>query len=98
VSLGFRGQSTCSIGSSFGDFISAQAYNFNGNPAEPSEIVEFTKAGQFLSQFSIDAAQGAAFGIALAQNPDPLVPLKFAYTNDGENTLNQIYLSTWGLW
>jgi hypothetical protein len=81
-----------------GDFISAQADNFNGNPAEPSEIVEFTKAGQFLSQFSIDAAQGAAFGIALAQNPDPLVPLKFAYTNDGENTLNQIYLPTWGLW
>jgi len=81
-----------------GDLISAQADNFNVNPAFPSEIVEFTKTGQFVAQFSIDAAVGAAFNIALAQNPDPLVPVKFAYVNDAENNLNLIYLPTWGLW
>jgi hypothetical protein len=81
-----------------GDLISAQADNFNANPAFPSEIVEFTKTGQFVAQFSIDAAVGAAFNIALAQNPDPLVPVKFAYVNDAENNLNLIYLPTWGLW
>jgi len=81
-----------------GDLISAQADNFNVNPAFPSEIVEFTTTGQFVTEFSIDAANGAAFNIALAQNSDPLVPIKFAYVNDGENTLNIIYLPTWGLW
>ena len=81
-----------------GDLISAQADNFNAQPTHPSEIVEVTKTGVFVSQFSIDAANGAAFGVAIAQNADPLVPLKFAYTNDGENNLDQIYLPTWGLW
>jgi len=81
-----------------GDLISAQADNFNVNPAFPSEIVEFTTTGQFVTEFSIDAANGAAFNIALAQNSDPLVPIKFAYVNDAENALNIIYLPTWGLW
>jgi hypothetical protein len=81
-----------------GDLISAQADNFNVNPKFPSEIVEFTTTGQFVAQFSIDAANGAAFNIALAVNSDPLVPIKFAYLNDGENTVNLIYLPTWGLW
>jgi hypothetical protein len=81
-----------------GDLISAQADNFNVNPNFTSEIVEFTKTGQFVAQFSIDAANGAAFNIALDVNSDPLVPIKFAYLNDGENTVNLIYLPTWGLW
>ena len=81
-----------------GDLISAQADNFNVNPNFPSEIVEFTTTGQFVAQFSIDAANGAAFNIALDQNSDPLVPIKFAYLNDGENNVNLIYLPTWGLW
>ncbi len=81
-----------------GDLISAQADNFNANGAFPSEIVEFTTTGQFVAEFSIDALVGAAFNIALAQNSDPLVPIKFGYVNDTENNLNIIYLPTWGLW
>jgi hypothetical protein len=81
-----------------GDLISAQADNFNVNPNFPSEIVEFTTTGQFVAEFSIDAAVGAAFNIALAKNSDPLVPIKFGYVNDTENALNIIYLPTWGLW
>jgi hypothetical protein len=81
-----------------GDLISAQADNFNVNPNFTSEIVEFTTTGQFVAQFSIDNATGAAFNIALDVNSDPLVPIKFAYVNDAENTLNVIYLPTWGLW
>jgi uncharacterized protein YjiK len=36
----------------------------NSNPLLPSEIVEFTKQGRFVSQLSIDPAQGGSFGLA----------------------------------
>jgi hypothetical protein len=55
-----------------GDLISSQgdAINPSSDPAQVSEIVEFTKGkgttqGTFVSQFSIDSAVGAAFGIAI---------------------------------
>ena len=35
----------------------------NSAPKHASEIVEFTQAGQFLAQFSIDKSQGGAFGL-----------------------------------
>ena len=81
-----------------GDLISAQADNYNVNPNLPSEIVEFTKTGQFVAQYSIDSTNGAAFNIALGVNSDPLAPIKFAYVDDAENTLNMVYLPTWGVW
>jgi DNA-binding beta-propeller fold protein YncE len=37
----------------------------NSDPAQPSEIVEFTPTGQFVAQYSIDASQGGAFGLAI---------------------------------
>ncbi len=84
-----------------GDLISAQSDGFNVNPALPSEIVEFTPdaatnpPGHFVAQYSIDAANGGAFNIALNQSTDPLVPLGFAYVDDNENSLVQLYLPTW---
>jgi hypothetical protein len=36
----------------------------NNDPTHPSEIIEFTKSGQFVREFNVDAAQGGAFGIA----------------------------------
>jgi hypothetical protein len=36
----------------------------NNDPTHPSEIIEFTKTGQFVREFNVDAAQGGAFGIA----------------------------------
>jgi len=38
------------------------------DPAQPSEIVEFVPSapsGRFVTQFSVDPANGGAFGIAL---------------------------------
>jgi len=84
-----------------GDLISAQNDGIFANPAMPSEIVEFTPnaatnpPGVFVAQFSIDSQIGAAFNIAIAQNADPLVPLSFAYVDDGENTVVQLFLPTW---
>lgn len=48
-----------------GDLVSTQGDAVNPDPSQPSEVVEFTKEGQFVSQFSVDSAAGSAFGIAL---------------------------------
>jgi hypothetical protein len=58
-----------------GNLISSQgdAINPSPDPAQQSEIVEFTKGkgkkqGTFVSQFSIDSVAGSAFGIAIQRN------------------------------
>jgi hypothetical protein len=48
-----------------GDLITSQGDAINENLSELSEIVEFTAKGAFVTQFSIDSAVGAAFGIAI---------------------------------
>ena len=37
----------------------------NSDPSQPSEIVEFTKTGQFVKQLSADPAQSGSFGLAV---------------------------------
>jgi hypothetical protein len=37
----------------------------NSDPNQPSEIVEFTRKGQFVTQLSVDPAQGGSFGLAV---------------------------------
>ena len=67
------------------------AVNASPTPSENSEIVEFTKSGNFVAQFSIDSAVGAAFGIAVA----PLVVLaRLAAVDDTRNDLTVFTLST----
>jgi len=48
-----------------GDLIVANSDVINSNPALPSEYVEFTKQGGFISELSIDPAQGGSFGLAV---------------------------------
>ncbi len=68
-----------------GDLISSQGDAVNPDTTHPSEIVEFTAQGQFVSQFSIDSAPGSAFGLALMQTGTSLV---FAAVDDGLNVLD----------
>lgn len=42
----------------------------NSDPNQPSEIVEFTKEGQFVKEISVDPAQGGSFGLAVSSNPE----------------------------
>lgn len=49
-----------------GDLITSNGDAVNPDPTQPSEIVEFTKSGEFVGQFNVDAGQGGAFGIAIA--------------------------------
>ena len=39
----------------------------NVDPAQPSEIAEFTPSGAFVTQFSVDPNPGGSFGIGLLQ-------------------------------
>ena len=57
------------------------------DPNQPSEVVEFTREGQFVSQVSVDPAPGGAFGLALRQLEDGFV---FATVDD-----NTVVLDIW---
>src|SRR5260370_9267796 len=52
-----------------GDLLVANSDVINSDPNQPSEIVEFTKQGQFIKQLSMDPAQGGSFGLAVSANP-----------------------------
>jgi hypothetical protein len=47
-----------------GDLITSNGDAVNPDANHPSEIVELTKTGRFVGQFTVDAAQGGAFGLA----------------------------------
>jgi hypothetical protein len=66
-----------------GDFLVANSDVINPDPNQPSEIVEFTKDGEFVKQLSMDPAQGGSFGLAVATSDDTA---RFAAVDD--NTAN----------
>jgi hypothetical protein len=47
-----------------GDLITANSDAVNTDPNQPSELVEFTTRGRFVSQLSVDPNNGGAFGLA----------------------------------
>jgi hypothetical protein len=67
-----------------GDLMTANGDGVNTDPNQPSELVEFTTAGQFVNQFSIDPLNGAAFGLNVISNNGQV---RFAALNDNQDTL-----------
>jgi hypothetical protein len=67
-----------------GHLLVANSDGSNADPNQPSEIVEFTTAGQFVTQFSVDANNGGAFGVNI-QNVGGAV--RFAAVDDNQNSL-----------
>jgi len=68
-----------------GNLIAANADSVNADPNHQSELVEFTKNGQFIAQVSLDPAMPAApFGIAIVQNHGTVT---LAAVNDDTNQL-----------
>ncbi|HZZ62554.1 MAG TPA: hypothetical protein VFE63_15545 [Roseiarcus sp.] len=65
-----------------GNLVTTNGDAVNPDPTHPSEIVEFTKAGKFVSESNVDASQGGAFGIAIQP-----FPFKFAAVDDVPNTI-----------
>jgi DNA-binding beta-propeller fold protein YncE len=46
-----------------GDLLAANGDAVNADPLHPSEIVEFTRSGRFVSESDVDSSQGGAFGL-----------------------------------
>jgi hypothetical protein len=68
-----------------GDLITSQGDAVNPDPNQPSEVVEYTAAGRFVGQLSINASLGSAFGIALRSSDDGF---HFAAVDDTLNVLD----------
>ena len=60
------------------------------DPAVPSEIVEFTRRGQFVRQYSVDPNLGSAFALGIERHENENV---FAYVDDFLSTCTILNLS-----
>jgi hypothetical protein len=69
-----------------GNLLTANGDAVNGDPTHPSEIVEFTKSGEFVRQFNVDTIQGGAFGIATVLAGYPR--FNFAAVDDVPNVVS----------
>jgi len=49
-----------------GGLITANGDGLNVDPNRPSELVEYTTAGQYVGEFSVNPANGGAFGVAVS--------------------------------
>ena len=68
-----------------GNLITSNGDAVNPDPNHPSEIVEFTKQGVFVREFSLDPASGSAFGLAtVLTHPSNF---DFAAVNDDTNAV-----------
>ena len=73
-----------------GDLLTANGDAVNSDPTHPSEIVEFTKSGEFIREFNVDAGQGGAFGIAtVLSGPSPF---NFSAVDDVPNVVSVYFL------
>lgn len=59
----------------------------NADPNQPSEIVEFTPAGQFVKQLSVDPNLGGSFGLNVSVSADGQTA-RFAAVDDNAVSLN----------
>jgi DNA-binding beta-propeller fold protein YncE len=68
-----------------GNLLTANGDAVNMDVLHPSEIVEFTKWGQFVREYNVDASQGGAFGIDAV--PDSILGFNYAVIDDVTNSL-----------
>ena len=69
-----------------GDLLTANGDAVNDDVLHPSEIVEFTKWGQFVREYNVDSSQGGAFGIDTVL--DAAHGFNYAAIDDVTNTLS----------
>jgi len=69
-----------------GDLLAANGDAVNADVLHPSEIVEFTRWGQFVREYNVDAAQGGAFGLDTVL--DAFAPFNYAAIDDITNSLS----------
>ena len=66
-----------------GNLIAANSDGGTSDPNQPSELVEFTRRGKFIGQFSINPNTGGAFGVAVSKGAKP----RLAALNDVTGTV-----------
>jgi hypothetical protein len=66
-----------------GHLLAANGDAVNADVLHPSEIVEFTKRGEFVRQYNVDASQGGAFGLDTLRSG----PFNYAVIDDVANSL-----------
>ena len=69
-----------------GNLLTANGDAVNADVLHPSEIVEFTKWGQFVGEFNVVSSQGGAFGIDAV--PGDFAPFNFAAVDDVTSNLS----------
>jgi hypothetical protein len=69
-----------------GHLLVANSDGRNADPNQPSELVEYSAAGKFLTQFSVDPNNGGAFGLAIHSLGNGVI--RYAAVDDNQNTLN----------
>jgi hypothetical protein len=67
-----------------GNFLVTNGDAINSDKAQPSELVEFTPAGTFVKELSLDTGQGGAFGLAIDTSGGTV---HFAAVNDNTPSL-----------
>jgi DNA-binding beta-propeller fold protein YncE len=72
-----------------GDLLTTNGDAINPDPTQASELIEFTPSGQFVGQFSLASAQGAAFGTVVTISKGKL---EVATVNDATNTLDERFI------
>jgi DNA-binding beta-propeller fold protein YncE len=73
-----------------GNLLTANGDAVNSDVLHPSEIVEFTKWGQFVREYNVDAAQGGAFGIDAVR--ESVAGFNYAVIDDVTNSLSVMEL------
>lgn len=68
-----------------GNLLAANGDAVNADVLHPSEIVEFTKWGQFVREYDVDASQGGAFGLDTVIDDDG--EFNYAVIDDVTNSL-----------
>jgi DNA-binding beta-propeller fold protein YncE len=69
-----------------GHLLAANGDAVNDDVLHPSEIVEFTKWGEFVREYNVDASEGGAFGLDTVSGP--YAPFNYAVIDDVTNSLS----------
>jgi hypothetical protein len=67
-----------------GHLLVTNSDGINSDPTQPSEIVEFTKQGDFVKEIPVDPAQGGSFGLAVRTTQTSSI---LAAVDDNTNSL-----------
>ena len=73
-----------------GHLLTANGDAVHADPLHPSEIVEFTRSGQFIREYNVDPSQGGAFGIGI--RCEEYDACDFAVVDDVTNYLSIVQL------